>query len=191
MEVLFNSSFVTTRPSLRTKRLTLELPRSQDLATIVELANHPRISQMTLNIPYPYAEKDAIFWLNMAEQGFLKQDTYIFGIRLANEDKFVGGMGLHLNLPHHHAELGYWIGAPYWNQGVATEAAAAVLRYGFETLGLYRIYARHLATNPASGRIMAKNGMKVEGTLVGHYFKDGSYVDAVLYGLTREQWQHR
>jgi RimJ/RimL family protein N-acetyltransferase len=61
------------------------------------------------------------------------------------------------------AELGFWIGVEYWGRGYATEAALALLSYGFGTLGLNRVYDHHMVRNPASGRELAKIGMRVEG----------------------------
>jgi RimJ/RimL family protein N-acetyltransferase len=85
----------------------------------------------------------------------------------------LGAINLRLELPHQRGELGYWIGEPYWGRGYATEAVSALIRYGFDTVGLNRIYARHLARNPASGRVMAKAGMQREGAQRQHVLKSG------------------
>ena len=77
---------------------------------------------------------------------------------------------------------------PYWKQGYCTEAARAVLRYGFETRGLNRIGARHLARNPASGRVMQKLGMHYEGTRRQHVLKWGVFEDIVLYAILKSEY---
>jgi RimJ/RimL family protein N-acetyltransferase len=100
----------------------------------------------------------------------------------------IGAMGIHISQSHNRAELGYWIGVPYWNQGYCTEAARAVLRYGFETLGLNRIQARHLARNPASGRVMIKIGMRHEGTMRQAVIKWEAYEDIKLYAILRSEY---
>jgi len=74
---------------------------------------------------------------------------------------------------HRRAELGYWIGVPYWGKGYATEAARSVVNYGFSTLELHRIFASHVPANPASGRVLTKIGMRHEGRLLGHILKWG------------------
>jgi RimJ/RimL family protein N-acetyltransferase len=91
-----------------------------------------------------------------------------------------------LECEHDRAELGYWIGKPFWGRGYATEAARALVQYGFDTLGLHRIYARHLTRNPASGRVLHKIGMTHEGYRRKHEKKWGIYEDDKLYGILRD-----
>jgi [ribosomal protein S5]-alanine N-acetyltransferase len=114
------------------------------------------------------------------------EDAVRLGVWIEASSTFIGGVGLRLELDHHRAEIGYWIGVPYWGNGYATEAARALLHYGFDQLKLNRIYASHFSNNPASGRIMAKLGMKPEGCLRGHLLKWGEYLDLVIYGMTKE-----
>ncbi len=102
---------------------------------------------------------------------------------------FVGGISL--DVEHETDEsmqLGYWIGKPYWSQGYCTEATRAVLEYGFATLGLHRIYARHFGSNPASGRVMQKVGMRYEGTEREAFKKWGRFEDLVFYGILRSEY---
>jgi ribosomal-protein-alanine N-acetyltransferase len=99
----------------------------------------------------------------------------------------VGAVGLILAPAHDRAELGYWIGAPYWGRGYATEASRAVVRWGFEGLGLRRIHASHFPRNPASGRVLEKLGMRHEGTLRQHVKKWDEYLDLESYGLLADE----
>lgn len=144
---------------------------------------------MTLNIPHPYDEQDARAWINLCKEGFRNEHQFSFRVALQATDEFIGAMGLTITQPHHRAELGYWIGEPFWGNGYATEAAGAVLKYGFEELQLHKIYATHLVENPASGRVMTKNGMINEGALVDHVFKEGRYFSLMQYRLTAEEYQ--
>ena len=105
---------------------------------------------------------------------------------LNGEDHIFGGMGIHIDHRHNHAEIGYWLGKPYWGKGYATEAGQALLGYGFETLNLYRIHASHFVGNPASGRVMQKLGMRFEGLRPGYMRKGDQYYDLVLYGILRD-----
>ncbi len=177
-------------PILPTSRLSLEEVRTSDIPAIIEYAGAAEVAQTTLNMPHPYAEKDAIFWINKARQGFHAEDHYIFGIRLAATDEFMGGIGLIVNKRFNKAEIGYWIGVPFWNQGYMTEATGAVLRFGFEELGLNKIYAQFLAENPASGKIMIKNGMIKEAELVDHIQKYGEYKTSIQYRLTKAEYEN-
>jgi [ribosomal protein S5]-alanine N-acetyltransferase len=103
----------------------------------------------------------------------------------------VGAVGLRINPEHRHAEIGYWIGRPYWGHGYASEAATVVVGYGFEQLGLNRIFAKHFATNPASGRVMQKIGMRYEGRNRGHILKWGEFLDDEVYGVLADEWASR
>ena len=94
-----------------------------------------------------------------------------------------------LSQPHANAEMGYWIGKPYWNQGYGTEAAGGILQYAFEQLDLNRVYAAHFRRNPASGRIMQKIGMTYEGCLRQHIKKWDSFEDMEYYGILRSEYR--
>ena len=85
------------------------------------------------------------------------------------------------------AELGYWVGKPFWNQGIATEAARSIIHFGFSELGLNRISAQHFVRNPSSGKVMLKLGMAHEGTLRQAVTKWGKYEDLHAYGLLRDE----
>lgn len=175
-------------PNLKSKRLRLGELRASDIPKIVAYAGHPTIAEMTLNIPSPYTEKDAIFWLNMAHQGFKQGHQHVFGIFLKEGDQFIGGIGLHVNHSHDNAEVGYWVAEPFWNKGFASEAMALLLEYGFNKLKLHKIYARHLIGNPASGKVMIKNGMIKEGELTDHYKKGNEYRSVKQYRLTKTEY---
>ena len=88
---------------------------------------------------------------------------------------------------HQHAELGYWIGVPYWGRGFATEAAGAVAALGFESLGLHRIFAHVHAGNIASQRVLEKIGMRHEGRSREHVRKWDLFVDCENYGLLADE----
>lgn len=109
-------------------------------------------------------------------------------IELRNEATLVGTVGLRIDRNVNMAELGYWIGKPYWNLGFATEAVVAILAFGFDELRLNRIQAGHMARNPASGWVMEKAGMILEGTTRQAAVKWGRYEDLVSYGILREDW---
>jgi RimJ/RimL family protein N-acetyltransferase len=92
-------------------------------------------------------------------------------------------VGLRVEPDHRRAELGYWIGVPYWGKGYATEAARALVQYGFETLQLHRIFASHFANNSVSAKVLRKIGMRHEGRQRGHILKWGEFLDIEMYGM--------
>lgn len=176
-------------PQIETSNLILGKIQISDIPKIIEFAGNKKIAENTLNIPHPYKEKDAIFWINSANQGFENGTQFTFSIRLKSTNEFIGGIGLKINKRFHRAELGYWIAEPFWNNGFTTEAASAILDFGFKKLALNKIFATHLIENPASGKVMIKNGMIKEGELVDHFKKDGIFKSVIQYRLIRSEFE--
>lgn len=112
-----------------------------------------------------------------------------FAVTSRESGELVGCMGMGIRKQFGHAEIGYWVGVPFWGRGYATEAGKAIVEFGFETLGLHRIYASHLAGNEASGRVQEKIGMKYEGCLREHYLKWGKWYDAHFRGILVNEWE--
>ncbi|OAB80473.1 GNAT family N-acetyltransferase [Cochleicola gelatinilyticus] len=179
---------MATFPKIETERLFLNELKAQDIPDIVKYASNKNISEFTQNVPFPYSEKDAVFWINMAREGFKKGTNLIFAIRHKPENQFIGGIGLSIETKSNRAEIGYWIAEPFWNKGYITEASKAVIKYSFKVLKLQKVTSSHFNSNPASGRVMRKNGMKKEGELEKHILKNNVYHDLILYGLTKEQF---
>jgi len=160
-----------TRPTLTTDRLILRPFALEDAPDVQRLAGDRDIASTTLNIPHPYEDGVAEKWIGGHADKFRAGELVNFAITLRETRRLIGAVGLTLSLPNERAELGYWIGKPWWGRGLCTEAAAAVLRYGFNELGLNRIHASHLGRNPASGRVMEKIGMRCEGRRRRHVKK--------------------
>ena len=175
-------------PHLLTRRLVLRAFSLADVPRLVALAGNYEVAKNTLNIPHPYSEEDARRWVQITQENYAQQTGYAFALVLRATGEFVGGVGLTVARRFDRAEAGYWLGQPYWGQGLASEALAAVLRFGFGKLELNKIYATHLAENPASGRVMLKNGMVKEGELAQHTKRDGRYHDLWQYRLTRAEY---
>ncbi|MGA8153171.1 MAG: GNAT family protein [Terriglobales bacterium] len=171
-------------PTLHTKRLLLRPFTRNDIPELVPLIGAREVAATTRRIPYPYTEADAEEFVAQAQVGA----EINLGIWLLAGLSLVGGGILRPDLNHQHAELGYWIGVPYWGKGYATEAAQELVRYGFQELRLHRIYASHTANNPASGKVLSKVGMQREGRMRGHLVKWGQYQDLEFYGMLREEW---
>jgi RimJ/RimL family protein N-acetyltransferase len=167
--------------TLRTHRLLLRPYKFEDIPALLPLIGSREVAATTLRIPHPYTQADAEEFVRRAQAN--EDDSVRFAVEIAASATLIGGVGLRMNAPHHHAELGYWLGVPYWGQGYATEAARELVRYGFEDLKLHRIYASYVPHNPASGKILRKIGMKEEGYQRGHILKWGEYLDLVMYGM--------
>jgi len=141
-------------PILETERLTLRPLRRSDAAEFTRLAGDWAVASMTSDIPYPFAETQAKGWL-----------TPIRGeVRFAieREGQLIGGVGFYRR-PAGTAELGFWLGRPWWGRGYATEAAQAVVQHGFKVHRLPALTSAHFVDNPASGRVLAKLGFVPAG----------------------------
>jgi ribosomal-protein-alanine N-acetyltransferase len=110
-----------------------------------------------------------------------KKNRFTFAIILKDTREVIGEITLHLIDPaKKYAQLAYWIGEPFWNQGLMTEAASAVLKYGFETLGFNLIYADCYADHIASQRVMIKNHMqkhRQQGTMIVYRMTKEEYLE--------------
>ncbi len=179
---------MTVYPSLTTERLLLRPFRSEDAVEVQRLAGDYAVAATTLRIPHPYEDGMAEQWIATLEPAFEKGEQVALAITSREDGRLLGAIGLTLDAANQSAELGYWIGKPYWGCGYATEAARALVHFGFGQLGLNRVYARHFAHNPASGRVLQKAGLYREGYMPQAIRKWGRFVDVVLYGIVRENW---
>lgn len=166
----------------------LRVLEDKDIDPLCALIGDKAVYDTTLRIPHPYTKDDAREWLEL-QHVVWEEGGAAFGIFDRASGDLIGGISLSSEQPHDRAELGYWIGVPHWGQGYATEAAQAVVDYGFESLGLERIWAGHFGSNEASGRVQRKIGMRFEGVLRHQFKKDGVYVDDVMHAIVREEWE--
>ena len=185
----------TNRPAatrrISTERLTLRPFTLVDAARVPRLAGDEEIARYTLNIPHPYEDGMAEAWIESHPDRFQAGESATFAITLRDERLLIGAIGLKFAPRHRRAEMGYWVARDRWGRGYATEAAWAVLRYAFAERGLHKVVATHLAPNIASGRVMQKIGMRQEGVQREHVLKNGRFVDLVLYGILREDWERQ
>ncbi len=159
-----------------------------DQDALVEHLQVREIAQNTLRIPYPYTSADAETWLEQRISHRQEQPTPVtFAVR--NPDgRLIGVVGAedHEVGTSHRANLGYWLAQPYWGRGLMTNAVQRYVRYAFGPLGLARLTAEVLPWNEASCRVLEKTGFRYEGRLRNHHEKNGVLVDALHYGLLRE-----
>lgn len=174
---------------LRTERLTLRPYSPSDTAALVPLIGAREVAATTLRIPHPYSEAYAHEFIAESQKDFESGKCVRLAMVVRESGVLCGGIGLQINRDHRHAELGYWIGVPFWGRGYATEAASAVIDCGFRQLGLHRIYASHSTNNPRSGRVLQKIGMRHEGTQRNHVLKWGEFLDLEMYGMLAEDFR--
>jgi RimJ/RimL family protein N-acetyltransferase len=130
-------------------------------------------------------------WISQHQSKFKSGESLHLAITLKPNQKMIGAIGLDIEKRHNRAELGYWIGTDHWNQGYCTEAAKAIIEYGFKQLKLNKIKSSHFNRNPASGKVMRKIGMKKEGLRKEHVIKWNKYEDLVQYAILRKEWKNQ
>jgi len=162
---------------LSTERLILRKLDATDANRIEELAGDYDVAKTTLNISHPYPKGYALVFIHSVIESEAKGKLVTYAITKKETNELIGLMAISINSTFNRGELAYWVGKPYWGQGYGTEAAKALLQYGFEVLKFNRIYAQSFTTNPGSWRIMEKIGLKYEGTLRQHVSRFGNYND--------------
>lgn len=178
-----------TPPVLRTARLVLRPMTPQDAPDVTKWAGDFEVADTALNIPHPYPDGLAEEWIAMHGRAWREGREAVFAITARADGTLMGAIGLAgIDARHRHAELGYWLGRPFWGLGLATEAVRAVLHFAFETLDLDRVFAHHFVRNPASGRVLEKVGMVREGRLRAHVRQWGRPEDLIVRGILRKEW---
>lgn len=176
-------------PELEDDDVKLRPFQMEDAPRVAELCGEWEVAATTANIPHPYDQAMAEEWIATHAEAFEEGTAVTFAVTRAADGELVGAVGMHINKPNRLAEIGYWIGKPYWNQGYATRAARTVIEYGFDHFKLNRIQARHMTVNPASGRVMEKAGMKFEGILRQSIYRWDSFEDSAIYSILRDEFE--
>ncbi len=186
------------QPVLTTERLILRPYALSDAKELQRLIGDRDVSDTLQLVPYPYLDGMAEEWINQQtnEQLGAKTTHYSKDIHFAITNRQYGFlMGtfsiINISKVTDKAEIGYWLGKPYWGKGYCTEAANAIVKYGFEVLGLNRIYATHMTRNPRSGRVMDKIGMKHEGHMRQYGKKWDKYEDGEMWAILRRDYNNQ
>lgn len=174
---------VNQNKTISTDRLILRMFCMSDAETVTDLCNNYNIFKSTLYLPYPYSIEDAKKWIERHLDNFNTNKLYEFAITNKDTGELYGAISLSNNQMFNHGEIAYWIGEEFWGRGYATEASQAVLKFAFDEKMYHKVYARYFGSNPASGRVLQKIGMKKEGILIDHVIKEKRYEDLVYYGI--------
>ncbi len=164
-------------PVLQTDRLTLRPFRLGDAGDFVALAGDPAVARMTSDIPHPLHVWQCRRWLRQA-RGEVR-------FAIERDDDLIGGVGYFCHRQR-VGELGFWLGQPYWGEGLATEAARAVVRYAFTDGRLTTLTSANFVDNPASARILSKLSFAANGRMRTMSVARGHEVDGTTWRLDRE-----
>lgn len=162
----------------------------EDTGSLARYANNRKI---WLNLrdafPHPYTVSDAREFIQMTRE---RADVTVFAIEVNGQA--VGSIGYHQNsdVERVSAEIGYWLGEPFWNRGITTEAVKAVTHHAIDQHQLTRVYAVPFEWNGASFQVLVKAGYQLEGRMHRSAVKDGRIIDQLLYAyvIDPKEWEN-
>ncbi len=175
--------------NLETSRLELIYCTGEQFKELMKLSPAEKVKRTGMES----AEKVEIDFKHICFRFFEDNDGFEFWYARDKETgRFMGQLSLHCWVKRHYrAELGYMFHPDFHGKGYATEAASAVVDYGFKTLGLNRIEAFTAPSNPASQNVLIKLGFSEEGLLKSHYRTPEKFWDSIVFGLVREDYEKR
>lgn len=157
--------------------------RLEDAAAVARYANNRNVWRNLRDaFPHPYTYSDARAWVR-SRQG----QSPVTDFAIAGPHEAIGAIGLHPqdDVYRRSAEVGYWLGEPFWGRGIATMAVRAISHYAFATFDLVRLYAGVFQWDPASARVLEKAGYRLECRQRKAATKDGHTIDVLMYVLLR------
>lgn len=163
--------------------ITIRRYQLSDAGRLAELANNYNVAKfLTDRFPHPYTLEHA---QNFIESFRKDEPTKVFVIDLNGE--LIGGTGIHLqeDIFKNNAELGYWIGEPYWGKGYMTEALKLVSAYAFENFPITRLYCRVYGNNPRSMKVLEKAGFSLEAKFDKSLVKNSEILDEYIYAMRK------
>ncbi len=160
-------------------KIILRSLKDDDQEALALLANNKKVWDNVRDmLPYSYTMDDAIFFINLTNQ---ENPQVTFAIEY--DGAFCGMIGLipQKDVYRNTAEIGYWLGEPFWNKGITTTAVKLITDYGFNELNFIRIHSGIFEYNIASMKVLEKNGYKKDGVFKKNIFKNGKIWDEHRY----------
>lgn len=177
---------------LETERLVLREFRDEDWAEVFAYQSDPRYLQY-----YPFTDR-SVEEVKEFIQMFLDHQVqkprikFQLAVTLKSTGGLIGNCGIRLDKPDaHQGDIGYELSPEHWGQGYATEAARAMIDFGFSSLRLHRIWSWCIADNQRSARVLEKQGMCLEGRLRENEYFKGRWWDTLVFGLLVDEWRHQ
>lgn len=175
--------------SLSTARLTLDPMVPADAPDIQLAAGDHRIADTMISLPHPYPDHEAERFIARQRNAMASGSVITYVIRQRENRAFAGLIEMRqINFEHSLAELSFWLASGVWGHGYMQEALKSVVEYGFEGLGLNRLYAYHMLRNPATARILEKMGFSQEGLLRQRVRKWDEFEDVALWAMLQQDW---
>lgn len=170
---------------LETQRLRLRPLKASDAGMIGLYTADERVARMTGRIPHPLPPGSAEGFVARVLAGEVDEVVWAIEHKMSAAEELVGVAGLKPD-----GEVGYWIAAPFWSTGFATEALEAIVAYAFHS-GFTRLAACVFQDNPASARVLTKAGFGYTGDGAGHSVARNATIDTWTYALEADHWPRR
>lgn len=175
-------------PLLTTERLILREMQPTDAEAFFALKSDPEVTRRYGQEPHQTLE-DTEMWIQRIAGFYARREAIFWCFTLKGQDKGIGSCCFwNFDPGFHCAEIGYELHPAYWRKGFMTEAVAAIVTYGFTTLGLQRIEATPYAENTPSKSLLLKLGFTYEGNLRQRHFFRGQFDDQLYFGLLKTEW---
>ena len=156
-------------------KIILRRLTDRDSSSLAHLANNKKVwDNLRDYMPYPYTVDNAVFFINLVSQ---ENPQMTFAIEFDGEFCGVIGLTAQPDVYKKTAEIGYWIGEPFWNKGIATAAVRLITAYGFNELGYIRIHTGVFEYNTGSMKVLEKCGYKKDGIFEKAILKNGQIWD--------------
>ncbi len=176
------------------KKVILRQLKKSDAVSIYHYAKDRAITKWTTHIPYPYPRGAALIFIRRSAQQIKAGKLVNYGITLKGTDEVIGLIGLNkikIDKEMQRAEIGYWLGKPFWGSGIMSEAVKLMLDLAFHNLKLHRVYAGVFQSNPASLRVLKKVGFIQEGLMREVRFRYGKWHTVVGMSMLKREYERR
>lgn len=158
----------------------------EDVDSLVKYANdYDVFINLRDSFPFPYTKNNAEQWIN-----FVINNKSLLYFAIADQKELIGGIGAvpFDDVHRFSAEVGFWLGKPFWNLGIATKALSVFCKYLFDSYNFNRLTANVFEGNEASRKVLEKNGFVLEGRQRKSVFKENKFIDHYIYGLLKEEF---
>lgn len=183
-----NAEAFKTFPTLTTPRLHLRELREEDVPDAFRMFSDPRVMRYIGKPPHTDQAETREF-LERNQRLFPAQDGVRWAITPRGSDRLIGSCGhWRLMKEHARAEIGYDLMADHWGQGLMSEALQAILRFGFERMGLHSTEAQIDPANARSRAVLLRLGFQLDGVLRENFYYEGQFTDTAVYTLLRREF---
>ncbi len=173
---------------IMTERLILRRFNYNDVQDILDFISHPSVSRIVTEMEATETGVKKYIDLKNSYELFEKDKCFDLAIARKTDDRVIGLVTL-ICKNHKQGQIGWALGIDYRGEGYATEAAEALIGYGFDNLGLHRIYADTTNENTTSWRVMERLGMRREACMKESEFRNGKWLDSLTYGVLATEWR--